>query len=336
MVSSKSGVLQAWPEGSMLPSNPSTEDRPCILGCNANDALLFRGRDLLHELPGTYDVVRCGSCGLIRTNPRPTPGSMGYYYPEEYGPYKGTMASANARMRSRPSLIRRLARRVLELNIQRLPASSPGNLLEIGCASGAFLQQMKNKGWNVFGIEYSASASDTARNAGLDVYTGTVENAPDPGRRFDMVVGWMVLEHLHDPIGSLKKLRQWAAKDAWLVLSVPNAGSADFMTFKQYGYALHLPNHLYHYTPKTLEQVLRAGGWRLEKVYHQRLMSNWFGGLGQMLSAKGYDNRLVVWMKNYPSRAGKLHYLFLPLSMILACFGQTGRMTIWARRICDD
>jgi SAM-dependent methyltransferase len=324
------------PEDSVPPSDVSIEHSSCVLGCDDEDSLLFSGHDLLHGLPGTYNVVRCGNCGLIRTNPRPTPDSIDYYYPDDYGPYKGTIADSNAPAPEHPSIVRRMVRRVLELNIQRLPVLKPGNMLEIGCASGAFLLQMKNKGWNVFGIEYSASASANARAAGLDVYTGTVEKAPDPDGSFDLIVGWMVLEHLHDPVGALKRIHRWADKDAWLVLSVPNAGSADFGVFRQCGYALQLPNHLYHYTPGTLKKILRAGGWRLEKVLHQRLLSNWFGGLGQMLSAKGYDNRIVGWMKSYPSRAGKLHYLFFPLSVILAWFGQTGRMTVWARRIPDD
>ncbi len=324
------------PEKLFAPPQVVTEDNPCILGCNSGDTRLFSGCDLLHGLPGEYRVVCCNDCGLTRTNPRPAPESMSYYYPDDYGPYQGTIANPSWPMRVSSSAVRRLARRLLELNVQRLPVIPPANMLEIGCASGAFLQQMKHKGWRVFGIEYSQVASDNARAAGLDVYTGALEDAPDPGWPFDLIVGWMVLEHLHDPVAVLKKLGNWADKNAWLVLSVPNAGSADFTLFHRYGYALQLPNHLYHYTPKTLAKVLYAGGWRLEKVYHQRLLSNWFGGMGQMLYQKGYNNRVVAWMKNYPSQAGKLHYLFFPLSVVLAWFGQTGRMTVWARRISDD
>ena len=324
------------PEKITMPAQVSLENKPCVLGCNGKDRLLFKGQDLLHDLPGEFNVVCCKECGLIRTNPRPTPESMGYYYPDDYGPYKGTVVSHNRKVRPRSSILRRLGRRLLELNIQRLPTLPAGDLLEIGCASGAFLQYMENKGWRVSGIEYSKTASENARAAGLDVYTGALEKAPDPDRHFDLIVGWMVLEHLHDPVAALRKLHHWANKDAHLVLSVPNAGSADFMLFKKYGYALQLPNHLYHFDPETLSRVLRASGWQLEKVHHQRLLSNWFGGLGQMLSSKGYANSVVSWLKNYPSKAGKLHYLFLPLSMMLALFGQTGRMTVWARRISND
>lgn len=319
----------------LLPTEVRLEDAACPLGCEKEDEFLFTGHDLLHGLSGDYALVRCKSCGLIRTNPRPTPGTMGCYYPDDYGPYIGTTVQNELPAERRASLLRHFARKILELNMQRLPDMKPGRMLEIGCASGAFLQQMNGLGWKVTGIEFSRAAAENAKAAGFNVHAGALEDAPEPENYNDLVVGWMVLEHLHKPVLALQKLKNWTRPGARLVLSVPNAGSGDFALFGQYGYALQLPNHLYHYTPDTIEKVLRAGGWKLEKIHHQRLMSNWFGGLGQLLYYKGYDNGLVTWLRSYPRKAGKLHYLFFPLAALLAAFGQTGRMTVWARRIDD-
>ncbi len=33
------------------------------------------------------------------------------------------------------------------------------------------------------------------------------------------------------------------------------------------GNALQVPTHMYHYTPHSLEKVLEAGGWSIEKIY---------------------------------------------------------------------
>lgn len=323
------------PANKNIPMEVELEEAPCPLGCEDEAEFLFTAHDLLHDLSGDYVVVRCNHCGLMRTNPRPTAATMGHYYPDDYGPYIGTAVQNTLPVRHRLPLLRSLARKTLELNIQRLPDMKPGRMLEIGCASGAFLQQMNSRGWEVAGIEFSGIAADSTRAAGFKVHAGALEDAPEPEDLYDLVVGWMVLEHLHKPVYALQKLKNWTRPGARLVLSVPNAGSADFSLFRQYGYALHLPNHLYHYAPHTLEKVLRAGGWELEKIHHQRLMSNWFGGLGQMLYHKEYDNGLVAWLRSYPRKAGKLHYLFFPLAALLAAFGQTGRMTVWARRIDD-
>jgi len=328
-------VVKQQANDGLFPMEVRLEDAPCPLGCENEDEFLFTGHDLLHGLPGEYALVRCKSCGLTRTNPRPTADTMGYYYPDNYGPYTGTIIKNVLPAKRRAPLLRRFVRKILELNMQRLPDMKPGSMLEIGCASGAFLQHMNNLGWKVAGIEFSPAAAENASAAGFDVHAGSLEDAPEPQNNYDLVVGWMVLEHLHKPVLALQKLNHWTQPGASLVLSVPNAGSADFHWFRQYNYALHLPNHLYHYTPDTVEKILRAGGWKLEKVHHQRLMSNWFGGLGQLLYFQGHDNRLVSWLRSYPRKAGKLHYLFFPLAVLLAAFGQTGRMTVWARRIDD-
>jgi 2-polyprenyl-3-methyl-5-hydroxy-6-metoxy-1,4-benzoquinol methylase len=319
-----------------IPSDVNLEDCPCALGCAADSRILFSGVDTQNNLSGEYTVVKCEQCGLIRTNPRPTADTMGYYYPEDYAPYQGTVVddAVSKVARTQSPILRRIAKRILEMNIQRLPSMEAGSMLEVGCASGSFLQVMQGKGWKVDGIEFSPSAADNARKSGFDVYTGSLEEAPDPEKKYDLIVGWMVLEHLHQPLRSLKKLRMWAKQDAMLVLSVPNAGSADFMWLKHDGYALQLPNHLYLFSPNSIEKLLKMAGWKLEKIHHQRIMSNWFGGLGQHLSAQGYNNRLITWLKAYPQKAGKLHYLFFPLAWFLALFGQTGRMTVWAR--CSD
>jgi hypothetical protein len=53
----------------------------------------------------------------------------------------------------------------------------------------------------------------------------------------------------------------------WLVVSIPNAGSFEFSVFKETWHAVDLPRHLYHYTPKSLANLLEAGGWKMEKVF---------------------------------------------------------------------
>ena len=80
---------------------------------------------------------------------------------------------------------------------------------------------MAAQGWHVEGIEFSEKAAQAASRLGYKVHTGSLESAPAPAHPIDLIVGWMVLEHLHDPIGCLKKLNEWASQDAWLVLSVP-------------------------------------------------------------------------------------------------------------------
>ena len=312
------------------PENVMLEQVSCPLGCSKNDEVVLTGRDLLHDLPGEFTVVKCRTCGLMRTTPRPTPETIGFYYPDDYGPYLGTQVNQAKPTSSIKELLKPLVKRVFNFNTQRLPSLAPGRMLEVGCASGAFLHQMASQGWQVQGIEFSEKAAQAAAQLGYRVHAGPLETAPPPEEPFDLIVGWMVLEHLHDPVGGLQKLREWAKPGAWLVLSVPNSASLEFRLFKEKLYALHLPNHLYHFTPQTLGRVLQAGGWTLEKVHHQRVLSNLIASAGYVLRDKGYA-RLGKKFIDFPEQGGRWVYALYPLAWLFSVFGQTGRMTVWAR-----
>lgn len=318
-----------------VPANVKLEVSPCPLGCIGGDDFVLRGGDRLQHLPGVFSVVRCRSCGLMRTDPRPTQDAIGFYYPNDYGPYNGTKATIGPNQASHHSFWKRIDRKMLQLNTNRLPPVMAGWMLEIGCASGAFMHSMSQRGWHVEGIEFSESAAENARSLGCTVHTGPLETAPTPKVPYDLVVGWMVLEHLHDPVLALQKLHDWTRSNGWLVVSVPNAGSLEFGLFKDAWYALHLPNHLYHYSPKTLRAVLWRGGWVTEKIHHQRVLSNLFASIGYVLSDMGLRTFSTNWLMNFPINAGKLHYVLYPISFVLGALGQTGRMTVWARKRND-
>lgn len=304
----------------------------CPLGCPLNDEIVLSGRDLLRDLPGEFTVVKCKSCGLMRTNPRPSTNSMSEYYPDDYGPYVGTRVRHNKP--KPPSLIKKwlkpLADRIFNFNTQLLPTLVPGRLLEIGCASGSFMHKMAEQGWQVEGIEFSANAAEAAASNGYRVHAGSLETAPTEKKAFDLIVGWMVLEHLNDPVSGLRLLRECAKPGAWLVLSVPNAGSLQFHLFKNKWYSLHLPNHLYHFTSKSLKKVLCASGWKIENIFHQRVLSDIIASTGYVLQDKGYT-QLGGKLIDFPVRSGWGHYIFYPLAWFLSLFGQTGRVTIWAK-----
>lgn len=309
------------------------EDFPCPLGCPKDDKLILTGRDLLHGLPGEFNIVKCSTCGLMRTNPRPTPETIGYYYPDDYGPYLGTRVQRTVpKITSNINkLLKPVVKQLFKFNTNILPSLSPGRLLEVGCASGSFLHQMSSQGWQVEGIEFSEKAAQSAAQLGYRVHPGSLETAPEPSEPFDLIVGWMVLEHLHNPVGGLQKLREWAKPGAWLVLSIPNSASLEFRLFKEKLYSLHLPNHLYHFTPETLGRVLQTGGWTLKKIHHQRVLSNLIASSGYVLRDKGFTG-LGQKLIDFPGRSGKWVYALYPLAWLFGVFGQTGRMTIWARK----
>ncbi len=311
------------------------EHQNCPLGCKENDKLLFQSTDLMHGLPGVFNLVCCQSCGLIRTNPRPTAASMSYYYPSDYSPYLHTQVHRQhgCIAACKKGLIKQ-AKKNFEFNERRLPSMPAGRMLELGCASGSFLHEMAEQGWQVEGIEYHQASAEQAASLGYQVHTGAIENCQLKTASYDLIVAWMVLEHLHQPVESLKKLCHAAKQDAYLCFSVPNAEAIDFTHFKHYGYAVQVPNHLYHFTPRSIEKILTATGWKLEKVYHHRSFSNILASIGYALHAKGYA-RLARRFIQFPTHSAIWHCLFFPIAYVWGLIGQSGRITVWARKRND-
>jgi 2-polyprenyl-3-methyl-5-hydroxy-6-metoxy-1,4-benzoquinol methylase len=309
------------------------ESKPCPSGCPQGDDFVVNGHDRFSGLPGNFTVIKCRTCHLMRTNPRPTTETIGYYYPESYGPYQSSRVTNPQNIPDKRSILLRTLRRLFEFNMQCLPPiSPPGRMLEVGCASGAFMHRMAHQGWTVEGVEFSKAAAENTRSLGYRIFTGTIEDMPDPENVFDVVVGWVVLEHLHEPVLALEKMYCWTKPGGWLVISVPNAASMDFRLFKGAWYALHLPNHLYHFTPETIHLMLNRAGWAVENIFPQRILSNWIGSVGHIMEELGIMHWLAKKLIAYPSRPHRANFLFYPLAYLLGCFGQTGLMTIWARK----
>lgn len=309
------------------------EGAPCPLSCSPRDQVILTGEDRLNGLPGHFTVVKCLSCGLMRTEPRPSPEKMGSFYPESYGPYVGTRIKTGRKTSTWKSGVTHVVKKIIRFNTQVLPELVPGHMLEIGCASGSFLHKMAEQGWDVEGIEVSSDAAHLAQASGYRVHIGTLESAPDARVPYDLVVGWMVLEHLHEPVLALQKLQRWVKPGGYLVLSVPNTASLEFKIFKDAWYALQLPTHLYHYSPKTLELVLKQSGWELEKIYHQRVLSNLVASIGYKLGDWFPNIKVSKWLVKLPNNAVWLNYLLYPFAYLFSTVGQTGRMTVWARKV---
>lgn len=315
-------------EARNLPPAVAVEDKECPNGCKLNDELLFYAKDRFHNLPGEFPVVRCKTCNLVRTNPRPTLDSLGFYYPDDYGPYQSTKVEGGANMRQ-PSWGRRLLKKIFDSKANAMPKLPPGKMLEVGCASGSFLHEMAQKGWDVYGIEFSESSAAMARKLGYPVHTGPIETAPDDYKNVDLVAMWVVIEHLSDPVGVFKKIHTCLKDDGWLCVSTQNIGSYLFKKYKENYYDNHIPNHLYHFSADTLKAFLEKNGYEVVKIIHNRLLQNLTGSIAFKRMARNPND---AWAKRLLNINFKLLYLFFPITYVLSLFGQTGRMTVWARK----
>ena len=75
--------------------------------------------------------------------------------------------------------------------VRGLDPDTPLHALELGCATGRYLQRLERAGWQVRGVELSESASLRAIAAGLDVHNGVLETLAGNDAEFDLAAAWM-------------------------------------------------------------------------------------------------------------------------------------------------
>ncbi len=248
-------------------SQTELEQRADCPLCGSSTASVFlRGPDYFMHIPGTYQLVRCQECTLLFQNPRPPLHAIERYYPDHYGSY----SSAQSGVVRQPWLLRMLIERaqgrrtrIIDHAVAAPADGSPRRLLDVGCASGLFLEMMQRRaGWQVEGVELNqAAAQATSARLGVPVFAGPVEHANFPSASFDAVTMWDVLEHLHDPLPLLREVRRILRPAGVLFVRVPNAASYIARLCGRYWSGYDLPRHMTLLSPQTLPLLLERAGF---------------------------------------------------------------------------
>jgi len=236
---------------------------PCNLCGSLQRRLLYDVPDYTFHPDETFPVVRCLDCGFIFVNRRPSLEEMGRYYPKDY--YHEWEDEACVFLRpNRVKLIQQVR--------------SQGSILDIGCHRGEFLAQMRERGWEVWGSEWSQRCCDYARKTfGLEhIFEGDFLSHRLPADSFDVVTLWHVLEHLFDPHKALVEVRRLLKRDGLLIVECPNFDSLARRLFGVKWHQFEAPRHLYHFTSRTLGRLMGRAGFSVIKT---RGNTNLFGDL---------------------------------------------------------
>lgn len=289
---------------------------------------LFTARDRLHRLPGEFWVVRCTTCGLVRTTPRLSGAALAAYYPDDYGPHREATDEQPVPP-ARSGLRGWLKDRFGSRRIWWTPDLPPGSrVLELGSGAGHFVRLALARGWEVHAVEPAGGPAERlARQARVHVYRGPAEAVRVAPRSFDAAFAWMVIEHLENPHAVLETIAEALRPGGYFVFSVPNAGSWEFTAFRSRWYGLDVPRHLWHFTPGTLARLLGASGFRVERVFHQKVLRNVTGSLEYL----ALDRPGLAGVARALERALTPPRVSFALGAALAAVRQGGRITVVAR-----
>ena len=206
----------------------------------------------------SFEVLACEQCGLLFTAPRPAPDRIGSYYEsDEYLSHQ----------ENKSGLVPTLYEKVKAINLKNkrnraLSGLDPGRLLDIGCGVGDFLRVVKEKNWDVAGIEPSVHAKSIAEKRLGFTPLDPSEAVALESSSFDVITMWHVLEHIDDLHRQVDDLHRLLRCGGRLVIALPNYQSFDATYYQSAWAAWDVPRHLNHFSPAFLIGALQQNGFK--------------------------------------------------------------------------
>jgi len=221
---------------------------------------------------GGHKIVKCRNCGLMYTNPRLKKSFLHKIYTKNYyenPEFKNhdtqNLFGYDLYVKEKEDIVNTFKRR-----IDIIEKYSKGrSILDMGCATGFFLELATSKGWEGYGTEVSRFACDYAKNKiGLkNIFCGDIKEAGFKKDMFDVVTMFDVIEHLTDPKGTLEEINTLMKKDGLLVITTPNSGSLVAKILgKRWEEVRRAREHTYFFSKKTLSCMLKKTNFEILKV----------------------------------------------------------------------
>jgi SAM-dependent methyltransferase len=163
-----------------------------------------------------------------------------------------------------------------------------GQLVEVGSSLGFLLQAFREDGWDVLGVEPDKNGVRNTAKLGMPAICSVLEQARLPDDSADVVVMLHVIEHVPDPVGTLREIRRVLRPGGHLVLETPRYDSMMFRVLRRRERSISCNGHIYFFTRKTLQRAFEKAGFELVR----------FENAGRSLTADRLAYNLAVMTKS--------------------------------------
>ncbi len=290
--------------------------RCCICDCDDGEPQAL-GEDFEYRTSNdTFLAVRCPTCGLVYLNPRPSVDEIDRIYPANYHAFDFSPEHFGFVYRVRRWLeARRLLRYAGGLG-------GSARILDVGCGDGFHLRLLRDYGsstWQLEGVDLDPRAVQAARDAGLTVHSGDLEELNLDEASYDLVLMVMTIEHLAAPAGVLREVARLLKPGGKVVVVTDDASSLSCRLFRgRYWGGYHFPRHWNLFDRRSLARLACLVGLEPEDIDPMMSPVNWTYSLHNLLVDWGAPRWLV---NRFTLKAPVTLAAFTALDQILCSFG---------------
>lgn len=268
-------------------------------------------RDARYLSEGSYSVYFCENCRVGKTFPYPS--NLDDLYQNVYPDKQkiGIKRIYNKILNTNyvSMLLLKMDRCDKFLDLISHKEWSNLTILDVGCGTGNWMIALKNKGGIVAGVDLNPNAVKVAEGRGLNVRCMSAEGLVDLEERFDMVFMSQILEHLVDPVETLKTISKLLKPNGKLVMALPNFDSYFRVQFKREWINWYVPYHIFHHTKESTTIALSLAGFQTNNSITYTPPSWWLNSL------------ILKWSKDKPKWEGRkrVYPWWLPLFYMPTC-----------------
>ena len=213
----------------------------------------------LYKVKG-FDIVQCGDCSFVFVNPRIRNSELYKLYSDHYF----TSRSENYGYQDY-ELTSHLRNKTFQRWISEiLPfvSKDKGPVLDIGCASGAFVELMLEKGWETEAIELDHGMIKKLKEKNIKVSERPFEEFVSD-KKFKLITMFDVLEHIPDLKTTFQKFHDLLDDDGVVVLITPDFGATQRKIFGKKWFQFKPLEHIQYFSAETLAKAITPYGLTL-------------------------------------------------------------------------
>jgi SAM-dependent methyltransferase len=134
-------------------------------------------------------------------------------------------------------------------------------ILDFGCNSGFFVEQLRKKGHETFGTDVSEESVEYGSAKGIKklFVVKDKEKLPFPDSSFDVVMALDVLEHIENDLEALNELKRVVKPEGSIIVAVP---AFPFL----WGIQDEVAHHFRRYTKSSLRKLFLDAGLSIKRI----------------------------------------------------------------------
>lgn len=215
----------------------------CYLCCSNNYRLITK--------KSKYSIVKCDNCDFIFTTPIPSKEELNTFY-NTFDYKDNSSAEKTIRSDAKRSF------RKIDLYTNR-----KGELLDVGCGRGYFLDEARMLGWNTYGVDTSRIVTEFAeKRLHLNVFNSDIFSFQSD-KLFDLITLNQVIEHFSNPESLINQCSKYLRNGGLMYIATPNPESISARVLKDNFDHFIPPEHLSYFSQHTLRRLLEKQGFKV-------------------------------------------------------------------------